>query len=96
VPRCSSCVPLVCPHRLTGVWADYTVLERNGPAQTTGVVRHTVKIANFKAWKVAYPLREFLFLVIDYRWGAGDTDRRRKYAAELVALGRDGKAQREL
>jgi hypothetical protein len=25
-------------------------------------------------------------LRIDYRWGAGDTDRHRKYAAELVAL----------
>jgi putative tryptophan/tyrosine transport system substrate-binding protein len=26
---------------------------------------------------------------IDYRWGAGDTDRFRRYAAELVALGPD-------
>src|SRR6516164_9224382 len=26
---------------------------------------------------------------IDYRWGAGDTERFRKYAAELVALGPD-------
>jgi putative ABC transport system substrate-binding protein len=28
-------------------------------------------------------------LRIDYRWGAGDTDRHRKYAAELVALSPD-------
>jgi putative tryptophan/tyrosine transport system substrate-binding protein len=34
-------------------------------------------------WEVGGNIR------IDYRWGAGDTDRFRKYAAELVALGPD-------
>src|SRR6516164_5897186 len=34
-------------------------------------------------WEVGSNVR------IDYRWGAGDTDRFRKYAAELVALGPD-------
>ena len=28
-------------------------------------------------------------LQIDYRWGAGDADRSRRYAAELVALAPD-------
>ena len=28
-------------------------------------------------------------VLIDYRWGTGDTDQYRKYAAELVALGPD-------
>ena len=34
-------------------------------------------------WEVSRNVR------IDYRWGAGDTDRFRRYAAELVALGPD-------
>src|SRR5258708_10826977 len=34
-------------------------------------------------WEVGGNIR------IDYRWGAGDTERFRKYAAELVALGPD-------
>jgi hypothetical protein len=34
-------------------------------------------------WEVGGNIR------IDYRWGTGDTDRFRRYAAELVALGPD-------
>jgi putative ABC transport system substrate-binding protein len=71
--------------------------QQPGRARRIGVLMSTsADDAQGQAWNAAFAqgLQQLGWKVggnirIDYRWGAGDTEQFRKYAAELVALGPD-------
>ena len=65
--------------RRTGVLMNLAADDAEGQARLTALVQGLQELG----WTDGRNLR------IDYRWGAGDTDRHRKYAAELVALAPD-------
>ena len=63
--------------RRIGVLHSLAADDRESQARLTAFVQGLEELG----WSVGRNLR------IDYRWGAGDPDRYRTYAAELVALG---------
>src|ERR1700736_3736373 len=66
--------------------------QQRGRVRRLGVLMSTAADdAQGQAWSAAFAqgLQVGGNIRIDYRWGAGDTERFRKYAAELVALGPD-------
>jgi putative ABC transport system substrate-binding protein len=62
--------------RRIGVLMNLAADDAEGQARLTALAQGLQELG----WTDGRNLR------IDYRWGAGDTDRHRKYAAELVAL----------
>jgi putative tryptophan/tyrosine transport system substrate-binding protein len=62
--------------RRVGVLMNLAADDAEGQARLTALAQGLQELG----WTDGRNLR------IDYRWGAGDTDRHRKYAAELVAL----------
>jgi putative tryptophan/tyrosine transport system substrate-binding protein len=78
-------------------WPLVARAQQAGRVRRIGVLMSTAADdAQGQAWSAAFAqgLQQLGWEVggnirIDYRWGAGDTDRFRKYAAELVALGPD-------
>jgi putative ABC transport system substrate-binding protein len=79
------------------VWPFAARAQQRGRVRRIGVLMSTpADDAQGQAWSAAFVqgLQQLGWEVggnirIDYRWGAGDTERFRKYAAELVALGPD-------
>jgi putative ABC transport system substrate-binding protein len=79
------------------VWPLAARAQQPGRVRHIGVLMSTAADdAQGQAWSAAFAqgLQQLGWEVggnirIDYRWGAGDTERFRKYAAELVALGPD-------
>jgi putative tryptophan/tyrosine transport system substrate-binding protein len=77
------------------VWPVGARAQQPGRVRRIGVLMSTAADdAQGQAWSAAFAqgLQQLGWEVggnirIDYRWGAGDTERFRKYAAELVALG---------
>src|SRR5215471_11088356 len=65
--------------RRIGVLMSTAADDPRGQAESAAFVQGLQQLG----WEVGANVR------IDYRWGAGDTERFRKYAAELVALGPD-------
>ena len=65
--------------RRVGVLMNLAADDAEGQARLTALAQGLQELG----WTDGRNLR------IDYRWGAGDTDRHRKYAAELVALAPD-------
>ena len=78
-------------------WPLAARAQQAGRVRRIGVLMYTAADdALGQAWSAAFVqgLQQLGWEVggniqIDYRWGAGDTERFRKYAAELVALGPD-------
>jgi len=78
-------------------WPIAARAQQTGRVRRIGVLMNTAADdAQGQAWNAAFAqgLQQLGWEVggnirIDYRWGAGDTERFRKYAAELVALGPD-------
>jgi putative ABC transport system substrate-binding protein len=78
-------------------WPFAARAQQPGRVRRIGVLMSTASDdAQGQAWSAAFAqgLQQLGWEIgsnvrIDYRWGAGDTDRFRKYAAELVALGPD-------
>src|ERR1700730_5113173 len=78
-------------------WPLAVRAQQLGRVRRLGVLMSTAADdAQGQAWSAAFAqgLQQLGWEVggnirIDYRWGAGDTERFRKYAAELVALGPD-------
>jgi putative ABC transport system substrate-binding protein len=78
-------------------WPFAARAQQPGRVRRIGVLMSTAADdAQGQAWSAAFAqgLQQLGWEVggnirIDYRWGAGDTERFRKYAAELVALGPD-------
>src|SRR6266446_2412137 len=66
------------PRRI-GVLMSLAADDPEGPARITGFAQGLQELG----WTVGANLR------VDYRWTAGDADRSRTYAAELVALAPD-------
>ena len=62
--------------RRIGVLMNLTADDPEAPARVTALAQGLQQLG----WTVSRNLR------IDYRWGAGDADRARRYASELVAL----------
>jgi putative ABC transport system substrate-binding protein len=79
----------------TAAWPLAARAQQADRVRRVGVLMSTAADdAQGQAWSAAFAqgLQQLGWEVggnvrIDYRWGAGDTDRFRKYAAELVALG---------
>jgi putative tryptophan/tyrosine transport system substrate-binding protein len=79
------------------VWPLVARAQQSGRVRRIGVlVSAAADDAQGQAWSAAFVqgLQQLGWEVggnirIDYRWGAGDTERFRKYASELVALGPD-------
>ena len=65
--------------RRIGVLMNTSAEDPSGQAASAAFAQGLQKLG----WEVGNNIR------LDYRWGAGDTDRFRKYAAELVALAPD-------
>jgi putative tryptophan/tyrosine transport system substrate-binding protein len=65
--------------RRIGVLMSTAADDAQGQARSVAFVQGLQQLG----WEVGGNIQ------IDYRWGAGDTERFRKYAAELVALGPD-------
>ena len=65
--------------RRIGVLMSTAADDPRGQAESAAFVQGLQQLG----WEVGANVR------IDYRWGAGDTERFRRYAAELVALGPD-------
>src|SRR5262249_45856019 len=63
----------------TGVLMSVAAEDPEGPARTAAFAHGLQQLG----WSVGGNMR------IDYRWGAGDGDRIRRYAAELIALAPD-------
>src|SRR5262249_21903031 len=78
-------------------WPLAARAQQPGRVRRIGVLMSTASDdAQGQAWSAAFAqgLQQLGWEIgsnvrIDYRWGAGDTDRFRKYATELVALGPD-------
>jgi putative tryptophan/tyrosine transport system substrate-binding protein len=78
-------------------WPLAARAQQTGRVRRIGVLMSTAADdAQGQVWSAAFAqgLQQLGWEVggnvrIDYRWGAGDTDRFRRYAAELVALGPD-------
>jgi hypothetical protein len=79
------------------VWPLVARAQQSGRVRRIGVLMSAAADdAQGQAWSAAFVqgLQQLGWEVggnirIDYRWGAGDTERFRKYASELVALGPD-------
>jgi putative tryptophan/tyrosine transport system substrate-binding protein len=65
--------------RRIGVLMNFAVDDPEAQSRNAGFLQGLSELG----WTVGRNLR------IDYRWGAGDTDRHRQYAAELLALAPD-------
>ena len=65
--------------RRIGVLMNTSAEDPSGQAASAAFAQGLQKLG----WEVGNNIR------LDYRWGAGDTERFRKYAAELVALAPD-------
>ena len=65
--------------RRIGVLMSVAAEDPEGPARTAAFAHGLQQLG----WSVGGNMR------IDYRWGAGDGDRIRRYAAELIALAPD-------
>jgi ABC-type uncharacterized transport system substrate-binding protein len=65
--------------RRIGVLVPYAADDREGQARMVALQQGLAELG----WSHGYNVR------IDTRWGAGDADRYRQYAAELVALAPD-------